>query len=462
MKKIIIFLFILIFAANVFWGARPTVYLKNISYYIYKDYTRIVLDLSSSLKVTETILPGNEKNRLYFDMEKCEFAKDYPKQKRKEITVKTSHLQRIRLAKKNNHSIRVVFDFEKIDKYTKFYLTSPFRIVFDVFQKKKRKTPAKSQTTAPIKVTRKKKKTEKKNTAGKKKSGKKKTNAAGKNGKKEPVNKTNSSKSKPKDKKNADHSKKTGKVALNKPPQPVGNKYSILRQLGLGVRTIVIDPGHGGKDPGTSNSKLKLLEKTLVLDIAKQVKSIFNQYTDYEIILTRSTDRYISLEERTAIANSKKGDLFVSIHLNSAPRKSARGVECYYLSMTTDSWAMRVAAQENAMSKKSIGEMSTIVSQIVKHARISESKVFTKYMQEHLVKRLRKKYKNIRNLGVKKAPFYVLAGAEMPAVLVEVSFLSNYYEGKRLKSPSYRYAIAAGIYRGIKAYIKSLGKNIKK
>ncbi len=373
------------------WGSsESTAYLENIRYYTYEDYTRVVLDLSSPLKVREKVLPGEDKHRLYFDMEQCDFAPGYPDEKKKEIVVGTGHLQRIRIAKRSRFQVRVVFDFDKIEKYTRFYLNSPFRIVFDIFQDG--------------------------NGEGKK------------------------------------------NITINKPAQPIDNKYSIVRQLGLGVRTIVIDPGHGGKDPGTSNRTLGLYEKTITLDIAKRLKTLLDKHPEYTVLLTRDRDRYMTLEERTAIANSKKGDLFISIHLNSAPRKSARGVESYYLSMTTDPWAMQVAALENKINGKSIGQMDSIVEQIVKHAKISESKVFTGCIQSNLVNRLKKKYKTIHDLGVKKAPFFVLAGARMPAVLVEASFLSNYYEGKRLKTSAYRYSIAAGLYSGIISYIKSLGK----
>lgn len=373
------------------WGSGGGIaYLKNIRYYTYEDYTRVVLDLSAPLKVREKVLPGEEKHRLYFDMERCDFAPGYPDEKKKEIVIGTGHLQRIRIAKRNRFLVRVVFDFDKIEKYTRFYLGSPFRIVFDIYQD--------------------------------------------------------------------ENGKGTEHVKIHNPARPIDNKYSIVRQLGLGVRTIVIDPGHGGKDPGTANRTLGLYEKELTLDIAVRLKTLLEKHPEYTIILTRDRDRYMTLEERTAIANSKKGDIFISIHLNSAPRKSARGVESYYLSMTTDPWAMQVAALENKINGKSIGRMDSIVEQIVKHAKITESKALTGYIQSNLVKGLKKKYKTIHNLGVKKAPFFVLVGARMPAVLVEASFLSNYYEGKRLKTSAYRSSIAVGLYSGIISYIKSLGK----
>lgn len=382
---------LLVLAHSLLSGMRIA-YLQNIRYYTYTDYTRVVLDLSSTLKVREKILPGEDRDRLYFDMEKCNFGPDYPQEKKREITVGTGHLQRIRIGKRGESCVRVVFDFDKIEKYSKFYLTSPFRVVFDIFQE----GPGIKSVTDDVNAN------------------------------------------------------------ASKPSKPMDTNYSMVRQLGLGVHSIVLDPGHGGKDPGTSNRALGLYEKEITLDIARRLKYLFQKHSDYKIILTREKDEYMTLEERTAIANSKKGDLFISIHLNSARRRSVRGVESYFLSMTTDPWAMHVAAVENMVTGKSIGDMEAIVDQIVNHARISESKILSQCIQENLVNQLEKKYKNIENLGVKKAPFYVLIGARMPAALVEVSFLSNYQEGKRLKSSAYRYSIAEGLYSGIQSYIKSL------
>jgi N-acetylmuramoyl-L-alanine amidase len=394
MKKCILLLIVLsvlpvrVFSAN-------GVSLNNIRFYAYPDYTRVVLDLSGSLKVNEKILPGKDLSRLYFDLHGCLFARSFPKEKNREILIKSGNLKKIRLGVRDKRTIRVVFDFDKIGKYDKFYLTSPFRVVFDIF---------KQEDVAP-------------------------KGAAGVN-----------------------------EVEPTKPPEKIGDQYSMIRQLGLGVHRIIVDPGHGGKDPGTFNRHLGLYEKTLVLDIAKRLKKVFEQNSKYQIVLTRDSDRYISLEERTAIANSQKGDLFVSIHLNSSPRKHVRGVETFYLNITTDPWAINVAAMENAVGLKSIGEMSTIVEKIVKNTKKSESKILCQFIQKGLVDNLNHKYSRIVSLGVKKAPFYVLVGARMPAALVEASFLSNSQEAKRLRSQNYRDQIARGLYSGIIAYIKSLGK----
>ena len=395
MKKVFPFLFFSLVSliAN---PASKQVNLTNIRFYSYPDYTRVVLDLSSSLRIKEKILPGKSLTRLYFDLVGCEFSPSYPDEKKKEILIKSGNLKRIRLGKQSRHTLRVVFDFDRIGKYDRFYLTAPFRVVFDIFQ-----SDLYSRESVTEKIPDK----------------------------------------------------------LNSTPEAVDGKYSVVRQLGLGVHRIVIDPGHGGKDPGTFNPKLGLYEKTITLDLARRLKSLFKQNSKYEIILTRDSDRYISLEERTAIANSNKSDLFVSIHVNSAPRSATRGIETFYLNLTTDPWSMNVAAQENAISKKSIGEMESIINEIVKNAKKSESRILSQYIQNGVVDHLKSHYNQIKSLGVKKAPFYVLVGARMPASLVETSFLSNTHEAQRLKSSTYRYLIAKGLYYGIISYIKSLGKN---
>lgn len=386
------FLLLCFLGATLLSGAA--VKLNNIRYFSYSDYTRVVLDLSAELPIKEKALPGENIDRLYFDLKQCSFAESYPLEKKQSIEIESGNLKRIRLGKRRSDTLRVVFDFNKIGKYNRFYLTSPFRIVFDIFQEGNH---ADGNAVSPI------------------------------------FNPT-------------------------QPPDKIDGTYSLPRQLGLGVHRIVIDAGHGGVDPGTFNKSLKLYEKNITLDIARRLKKLFKENSSYEVLLTRDKDVYISLEERTAIANSKKGDIFLSIHINSSPRKKTRGIETFFLSMTTDPWAIQVAATENAVSTKSIGEMKSIIEQILKNAKQSESKVLSGYIQNNLVQQMQKKYNQIENLGVKKAPFYVLAGSRMPSSLVEVSFLSNYQEALRLKNDAYRDRIAAGLYEGIISYIKSLGK----
>jgi N-acetylmuramoyl-L-alanine amidase len=238
----------------------------------------------------------------------------------------------------------------------------------------------------------------------------------------------------------------------------VGKKAGVLtlaRQFGLGVKTIVIDPGHGGKDSGAIGPN-GLKEKDVVLKIAFYLKKILERELGVRVILTRKRDIFVPLVQRPAIANSKKADLFISIHLNASPDPTARGIETYYLNFTTDPEAIRVAALENAATNKSLSDLQDLVKAVLANTKLSESRSLAQKVQSALVKTLSLYYKGIENRGVKCAPFLVLVGARMPAILVEASFISNPDEARRLKNPVYLERIAEGIARGIIAYIQSL------
>jgi N-acetylmuramoyl-L-alanine amidase len=232
-----------------------------------------------------------------------------------------------------------------------------------------------------------------------------------------------------------------------------GNGLSLAQQLGLCVKRVVIDAGHGGKDPGAIGPT-GLREKDVVLKIAKKVASRLKKDLGCQVILTRNGDRFLPLTQRTAIANAKKADIFVSIHANAAPNRRASGVETYFLNFALDEEAMRVAARENATSTKRIGDLKNILNDIMKNTKVDESSRLAGYVQKEVVKNLRKKYGNVKSKGVKQAPFFVLIGARMPSVLVEVSFISNRKEEKRLKSNRYLDRVAEGIVNGIKSYIR--------
>lgn len=250
---------------------------------------------------------------------------------------------------------------------------------------------------------------------------------------------------------------KEEKEAAPKPPLPTQDGYSLIRQLGLGISRIVIDPGHGGKDPGCIGAN-GMLEKDIVLDVCHRLKKLFTSSADVEVILTRETDIYLPPENRTVVANQKKADLFISIHVNSHPDKRHSGIETFFLNFSQDPSVNRIAARENATSTKSISMMKDILEKLAKNSKIVESKELAAFIQNKLAGNLAKKYSYIRSLGVKGGPFWVLIGGEMPSVLVEISHLSNSREGDRLKTPQYRQEIAQGIYEGIIAYKQSLGK----
>ncbi|RLA99164.1 MAG: hypothetical protein DRG83_13465 [Deltaproteobacteria bacterium] len=222
------------------------------------------------------------------------------------------------------------------------------------------------------------------------------------------------------------------------------------------MKTIVIDPGHGGRDCGAIGYR-RIKEKKVVLAIAKRLKEeIKKRHPHMRVILTRYKDRYISLEERTAIANTRKADLFVSIHANAHRNRRVSGVETFFLNFATDEEAVRVAALENATSRKSISDLQSILHDLMLNSKIAESSNLAYMVQRKLVHRLRSKFRHVRDHGVKQAPFYVLIGAKMPAILVETSYISNPMEAKRLNNSRYQREIAKGIADGIDAYISQI------
>jgi N-acetylmuramoyl-L-alanine amidase len=232
-------------------------------------------------------------------------------------------------------------------------------------------------------------------------------------------------------------------------PTPVG----LAAQLGVPVRTVVLDPGHGGKDPGAVSGKF--YEKNITLDLAQRVAVRLRKYLDCQVLLTRSADVFVPLEERTAFANTKGADLFVSIHVNSAANSKLNGVETYFLNLATDEAAMRVAARENAASQRSLNDLQVILNDLMTNSKINESNRLARIMQQQVMGSVRAKYKVV-DLKVKQAPFYVLMGAQMPAVLCEVGFISNPSERKRLGEAAYLNLLAEGIARGVVEYNKQL------
>jgi N-acetylmuramoyl-L-alanine amidase len=230
---------------------------------------------------------------------------------------------------------------------------------------------------------------------------------------------------------------------------------SLTRALGLKVGRIVIDAGHGGHDEGT-RSPHGLIEKDLVLDVAQRVGKLVEERMNAEVIYTRSDDTYVPLEGRTAIANQKKADLFLSIHANSSPIPRIGGMETFYLNFTDSRDALDVAARENASSQKSIFELQDIIQKITLHEKLDESREFAGRLQAALYSFSSRNLPGQKNRGVKKAPFVVLIGANMPSVLAEIGFLSNSREEALLKKPDYRQRLAESLYRGISKYAEGL------
>ena len=226
---------------------------------------------------------------------------------------------------------------------------------------------------------------------------------------------------------------------------------SLVRALGLKIGRIVIDAGHGGHDSGTLGVD-GIEEKDVVLDVALRLGKLLHDRLGADIIYTRSDDTFIPLETRTAIANKAQADLFLSIHANSSPDPSARGVETYYLNFTSDPTALDVAARENAVSDQSIHQLSDLVKKIALKDKISESREFAADVEGSLYSGLQKGNDGLKNRGVKKAPFVVLIGANMPSILAEISFITNPKDGTQLRDPEYRERVAESLYRGVARY----------
>ncbi len=389
-----------------------------VNYWSSADYTRVVIRTTAPVHYSTSLLEkdGDQPRRLYID-----FSQSYiPPELRSPIPIEDGLLQQVRTGQFNDSTVRVVLDIESISDYKVFSLNDPFRVVVDVRGIKKVK-PKPTATTPPV----------------------------------------------------AEHSKKTPAIRATKPAAhpfitlkdskkrkptrkqqhnaSVKGRLSLAQQLGLGIRKIVLDPGHGGKDPGAMAFGSK--EKDIVLKVTKKLENILRQEYHYEVELTRDTDIFLPLEERTAIANTSGADLFVSIHVNAHPNKSARGVETFYLNLATNAEAMRVAARENATSTHNISDMQDILTDLMQNSKILESSRLAEFVQANMISGLTREKYSVKDLGVKQAPFYVLIGAEMPAILAEISFITNPEEERLLKTDAYLDDIAHQIAAGVAAYV---------
>ena len=244
----------------------------------------------------------------------------------------------------------------------------------------------------------------------------------------------------------------TGTSAL--PAANLDGKFSLSRQLGLGIARVVIDAGHGGHDPGAQANGVN--ESELTLDVATRLGKLLQKQPGVEVVMTRDTDVFVPLEERTAIANREGADLFLSIHANASRNPRAQGVETYFLNFASNPDAEAVAARENSGSPRAMHSLPDIVKAIALNNKLDESRDFADIVQRSMVKRLSTRNKQLRDLGVKQAPFVVLIGASMPSVLAEISFVTHRQEGQLLKSNAYRQQIAEALFDAVVKYQESL------
>jgi N-acetylmuramoyl-L-alanine amidase len=251
--------------------------------------------------------------------------------------------------------------------------------------------------------------------------------------------------------------------AAGEGPKPVpaarnsGGGRTLTRALGLKLARVVIDAGHGGHDEGT-RGPTGLLEKDLVLDVAQRLGALIEEQLGADVVYTRTSNVFVPLEERTAIANRAEADLFLSLHANSSPYRTISGSDVYYLSFTTSKEALDVAARENAGTGKSIHELEDLVKKIALSEKVTESSEFANRIQRELYLTWNKLSGVTRNRGVKKAPFVVLIGANMPSVLAEIGFISNPHDESLLKKPEQRQRIAEALFRGVNAYASTLSR----
>ena len=417
-------------------------FVKAIKTWNAENYTRVVVTLDGTIAYDVAHIKAPD--RIYFDMYKARIDTDMA---HKTISVDDGLLKSVRVAQNKEDVVRLVLDVNGAKDYSAYLVKNPYRLVIDVRTgaapqvAKKEAEPAPPATKPAGRAT----------VAA--------SESVAVNATDPPVADAKSpAKSAARDP--LPMSKKSASAVAALPPtEPKPNRdgsHTLTRALGLKINRIVIDAGHGGHDTGTIGPH-GLLEKDLCLDVALRLgRLIEDKLPGAEVIYTRKDDTFIPLEERTAIANEAKADLFISIHANSSHDHNARGIETYYLNFATSEDAMDVATRENALSQESLHDLQDLIKKIARNDKIEESKEFADDVQTSLTQRLQLVSHNEKNRGVKKAPFIVLIGANMPSVLSEISFVSNPSDEKLLRKADQRQRIADGLYRGISTYLDSL------
>jgi N-acetylmuramoyl-L-alanine amidase len=407
--------------------AGPAATLLSIDRTVLPDTVRVTLELDREVTYREERIAGPD--RLFFDLKGVQLT---PALLDKVLNYPGDIVSKIRVGRHPDSTVRVVLDLEEVSRYSVFTLYNPYRLVIDAERAVRRtlaRAPAAPPTaiapeppiviaTSPIEVAR-------------------------------PV----AAPSPPL----PSAPTTTASVPLASPSAAAANVaggFSMARQLGLGVSRIVIDPGHGGHDPGVLGRGLT--EAALVLDVALRLEKLLQKQPGLEVVLTRRTDVYVPLEERTELANRESADMFLSIHANASRNVAAKGIETYYLSFASSPEAEAVAARENSASDRVMHQLPDLIKAITLNNKLDESRDLANMVQESLVTSLRKTNKEVRSRGVKKAPFVVLIGAAMPSVLAEISFVSNKQELALLKTSAYKQRIAESLFNAVMRYRKSL------
>jgi len=392
----LILLFLLLFIHPLGAQERALTEVKELRYWSYPNYTRVTVVLSQRAGYRVFELPADPQRgtppRIAVDLEETIL----PSALRREYPVQDGLLKMVRIGQNDRNRVRIVLDLERTGDYEVFVLFDPFRIVVDFFGHRPSPPPLSPPPSPPPSTS--------------------------------PLDSLLTPSPPP------------------KPSAPPSPKKPV----------VVLDPGHGGKDPGAIGYK-GLKEKRIVLDVALRVGRILKK-KGIHVVYTRKDDQYLTLEERTLIANREEADLFVSIHANSARNRTANGVETYYLDTTFDRATRILVAQENGMTPEALGELEELLLSLELTSRKQISALLAHTVQSQILSLLnggRRSDRKVRNLGVKGAPFYVLIGSRMPAVLVEIGFITHPEEAERLKDPRYQEKLAEGIARGILQFLKN-------
>lgn len=378
---------------------RPLAVLNELKHWSNPDYTRISLELDRDVTWESHELgkgtPGKP-GRVYIDINRTRLGKNI-----RDVTIGDGLLKGARFGQYKSDVVRVVLDTENIKEYKVFSLSEPTRLIIDVRGERpleiSRLEP--SVTPAPEPLT---------------------------------------------------------ELRPDERPAVIEKKPRTQRKTGISkIRRIVVDPGHGGHDPGAVGPS-GLQEKEVVLAIGLKLRDLLRDELGLDVVMTRTSDVFIPLEERTAIANKVNADLFLSVHANAAPNRNASGIETYYLNLAKTEKAAQLAAKENGTSLEKVSVLQAILFDLMANYKLNDSAHMADEVQKALHKKARSYYGDVKNLGVKQGPFYVLVGATMPSILVETAFLSNPQEEARLKDPAYRDLTAEGIMEGVRAYISGL------
>lgn len=372
---------------------------NSIKYWSNPDYTRVVIHADSKVSYKETFKrerEGDKPPRLFLDISGSRISQELTKS----ITINDGLLKMVRSGQFDQNTVRVVLDIESIDNYKIFAMENPYRIVIDL-------SGEKSEAQAGDQIE----------------------NIISKNDKGFPA----------------------ATAPLVQKEKATPRTPSLTQQLGLGIKKVVVDPGHGGHDSGAIGYG-GIKEKDIVLEVAKKLRDILTGKLGVEVVMTRDTDVFVELSERTAIANTVNADLFISVHANASRNKKAGGIETYFLNFATDEDSMKLAARENATTTKNIGDLEAILNDLMLNSKINESSKLARYVQGSILDEVNGNGARSKDRGVRQAPFYVLIGARMPSILVETSFITNKEDARKLASDKFQRTIAESIADGVKKY----------